>query len=149
ALTVYGGQLIAGGRFTEAGGVSANNIARWNGTAWSALGAGATDWVLAFGGDNGDLGAAGYFGSMDGLPASHLARWNGVNWSVFGTGLNDGVLDVAPTPGGELLAAGLFSTAGGMVSAGVARWSDSPPRACYANCDCSTVAPVLNANDFQ
>ena len=43
ALTVFddggGPALYAGGRFTTAGGVSANRIAKWNGTSWSALGA--------------------------------------------------------------------------------------------------------------
>jgi hypothetical protein len=38
ALTVYNGELIAGGGFTSAGGVSADNIARWNGSAWQTLG---------------------------------------------------------------------------------------------------------------
>ena len=32
------GDLVAGGQFTTAGGVTANNIARWDGTSWSALG---------------------------------------------------------------------------------------------------------------
>ncbi|MGP8217568.1 MAG: hypothetical protein ACLQQ4_18515 [Bacteroidia bacterium] len=40
ALTVYNGNLIAGGSFTTAGGNAANNIAEWNGTSWSALGSG-------------------------------------------------------------------------------------------------------------
>jgi len=34
------GDVIAAGRFTEAGGVSANYIASWNGTEWSPLGSG-------------------------------------------------------------------------------------------------------------
>ena len=34
------GNLYAGGDFTTAGGVSANHIAKWDGTNWSALGSG-------------------------------------------------------------------------------------------------------------
>src|SRR6476620_1794153 len=34
------GDVYAGGQFTSAGGVSATNIARWNGAAWSSLGLG-------------------------------------------------------------------------------------------------------------
>src|SRR5690242_256291 len=34
------GDLVAGGRFDTVGGVPASSIARWNGTAWSALGSG-------------------------------------------------------------------------------------------------------------
>ena len=34
------GDLYAGGQFNMAGGVSASRIAKWNGSAWSALGSG-------------------------------------------------------------------------------------------------------------
>ena len=44
ALTVFddggGPALYAGGRFTSAGGVAANRIAKWDGSSWSALGSG-------------------------------------------------------------------------------------------------------------
>jgi hypothetical protein len=45
ALAVSGSDLYAGGEFTTAGGISAANIAKWNGSSWSALGSGmgATD----------------------------------------------------------------------------------------------------------
>ena len=39
--------LFVGGSFTSAGGVSANNIAKWDGFAWSALGSGCDDSVRA------------------------------------------------------------------------------------------------------
>ena len=39
-LAVSGNTLYAGGAFSTAGGVQANNIARWNGTNWSVLGSG-------------------------------------------------------------------------------------------------------------
>ncbi|HWY99363.1 MAG TPA: hypothetical protein VNY36_09770, partial [Bacteroidia bacterium] len=37
ALAVYNGNLIAAGNFLYAGGVSASNIASWNGSAWQSL----------------------------------------------------------------------------------------------------------------
>ncbi len=37
ALTVYNGELIAGGDFNIAGGVDANSIARWDGNDWQPL----------------------------------------------------------------------------------------------------------------
>src|SRR5262249_22910409 len=40
ALAVVGSNLYAGGNFTNAGGVAATNIAKWNGSSWSALGSG-------------------------------------------------------------------------------------------------------------
>jgi hypothetical protein len=40
ALAVVGNTLYASGSFTNAGGISATNIAQWNGSNWSALGQG-------------------------------------------------------------------------------------------------------------
>ena len=40
AVAVVGGDVYVGGRFTKMDNVAANNIARWNGTAWGALGQG-------------------------------------------------------------------------------------------------------------
>src|SRR5512140_2140284 len=54
ALTVHGGGLIAGGSFLYAGGQPATGVARWDGTAWQALGDGLTD-VRSLGVWNGEL----------------------------------------------------------------------------------------------
>src|SRR5688500_16979329 len=40
SLAVMNGELYAAGKFSTAGGTSANRVAKWNGTGWSALGAG-------------------------------------------------------------------------------------------------------------
>src|SRR5205823_4896576 len=40
AIAISGSDVYAGGSFTTAGGVPANHIARWDGSAWSALGSG-------------------------------------------------------------------------------------------------------------
>jgi hypothetical protein len=47
SLAVSGPDLYAGGDFTTAGGVAANKIAKWNGSAWSALGSGMNSVVFA------------------------------------------------------------------------------------------------------
>src|SRR4030095_8157977 len=58
--TLPNGDLVAGGHLTTAGGVSANYIARWNGTSWSALGSGTNGNVYALTTlPNGDLVAGG------------------------------------------------------------------------------------------
>ena len=43
ALAVSGSTLYAGGDFTTAGGNTANYVAQWNGSSWSALGSGMDD----------------------------------------------------------------------------------------------------------
>jgi hypothetical protein len=47
ALCEFNGQLYAGGTFTQAGGNAAVGIARWNGSAWSAVGSGMNNHVDA------------------------------------------------------------------------------------------------------
>ena len=41
-LAVFDGQLYAGGVFLEIGGERVNNLARWDGSDWHALGKGLT-----------------------------------------------------------------------------------------------------------
>ncbi|XVJ60182.1 MAG: hypothetical protein HEQ23_12610 [Tepidisphaera sp.] len=91
---IYNGQLYIGGRFASVNGVSAPNIARWNGTVWQRPG------VLGNGGavsdvsslrvfDNGS-GARLYAGGYDIRPggiASTVASFNGTTWSRVGQNL--------------------------------------------------------------
>ncbi len=107
------GDLVAGGSFTTAGGVSVNSIARWNGTAWSTFGTGMSGGIQAYSTfvsalavlPNGDLVAGGSFSSAGGVTASGIARWNGAGWSAFGTGINGGyVAAVVQLPNGDLVA---------------------------------------------
>src|SRR5689334_24518190 len=47
ALLVSGSDLYVGGGFTNAGGVPASHIAKWDGSNWSALGGGLDNTVFA------------------------------------------------------------------------------------------------------
>ena len=60
------GNLYVGGSFTIAGGVFATNIAKWNGSTWSALGSGVGGevWALAVSGR--DLYVGGWFTTAGG-----------------------------------------------------------------------------------
>src|SRR3989339_40647 len=54
------GQLYAAGWFTNAGGVAAKYIAKWDGTSWTNLGSGMNSVVYALAsGANGQLYAGG------------------------------------------------------------------------------------------
>jgi len=73
-----GADLIVAGFFTSAGGAPANHIARWDGSTWSALGAGLNTSVGCIALDeNGDVLVGGYFTSSGATPLNHIARWNG------------------------------------------------------------------------
>ena len=86
ALAVYSDGLIAGGSFNTAGGVSANYIARWNGSAWQSLGSGINNGVnnvvTSLTVYDNQLVAGGYFTTAGGASASRIARWNGSIWQT-------------------------------------------------------------------
>jgi hypothetical protein len=77
ALAVSGNNLYVGGWFTNAGGVSAANIAQWDGRAWSALGSGVNDVVIALAIDEADhLFAGGNFTVAGTNVSPHIAQAN-------------------------------------------------------------------------
>ncbi len=117
ALAVFddgaGPALCAGGGFVTAGGLSVNGIARWNGSAWSALGSGVTNGAVhtLLGFDDGSgpaLYAGGDFEMMDGQFALGLAKWDGTSWIPLGsaTGFDFRTLAAFGDSGGPALYAG-------------------------------------------
>ncbi len=124
------GGVIAGGAFLWAGGLVANNIARWNGTAWSPLGTGTSSDVYSVAvAANGDVFAGGAFTIAGGSPSNNIARWNGASWSALGSGLPSsgwlGVNSLATLPDGEVMAGGHFWLAGSTSPETIARWDGS------------------------
>jgi hypothetical protein len=113
-----------------AGGISANGLARWNGTTWQAF-PGVSPfgtWAEAMTTFNGELVAGGY--SI--APYNGIARWNGTTWQTLGTGLvgipnvpNTGKAQALAVYNGELIVGGFFSTSGGIVTHSLARWNGS------------------------
>jgi PKD repeat protein len=73
-LIVYNNELYAGGGFTTAGGVSANRVAKWDGTNWHNLGTGVERVVVSFEIFNGELYAAADL---------YIYKWDGMNWSII------------------------------------------------------------------
>ena len=91
-----GPALYIGGQFGRVAGVTTHQVARWDGSSWSAVGSGMDNsfgptWVRALAvfddGSGPALYAAGAFQYADGLPANSIARWNGSAWSALGGGL--------------------------------------------------------------
>lgn len=121
ALAWDGTNLYAGGRFKIAGGASANRIAKWNGTAWSALGLGVHGYIHALAWDGTCLSAGGWFTSAGGVTADNMAKWEGSTWIPFGQGVN-GSVDALALNGPDIYAGGDFAVAGGVNASHVARW---------------------------
>ena len=134
AMTVFddggGPALYVGGFFGTAGGVTAHNVARWDGTSWSAVGApgaGFPSAVLTLAAYD-DGGGAKLFagGTLDvgGLPdEAAVARWDGTGWSALGglTGFSVEALLAFDDGGGSKLYAGGSLYQNGL-AIGVARW---------------------------
>lgn len=94
-MVVYNNQLVVSGRFTTAGGVSANHIASWDGTKWSSLGSGTNGKVTALAVFNGDLYAGGLFDTAGTVAATNIAKWDGQSWSALGDTLMGQVYTLA------------------------------------------------------
>jgi hypothetical protein len=115
------GDLVAGGRFGNAGSQSATNIARWNGTNWSQFGNGIGTYThgavtaLALL-PNGSLVAGAETIPASGVPVNTVQQWNGSGWSALGLPFGSRVQDLFVRANGELIAAG-----NGFVS----RWTGS------------------------
>ena len=98
-----GSALYAAGVFDMAGGVAVANIARWNGSNWSALGSGLDNQgrvVCAYNdgkSPQSDLYVSGVFRTAGGMPASHIACWYDHCATAVGTAMcfGDGSLATA------------------------------------------------------
>ncbi len=133
ALAVFddgsGPALFVGGAFTTVGGLTVNGIAKWNGTAWSALGAGLggttpeVDALAVFNdGGGARLYAAGKFTKSGTATVNYVAKWSGTAWSQVGTGLASQVNALAVWSG-SLYAGGSFTTVGSTNFNRLARWN--------------------------
>ena len=135
ALCEYNGELYAAGTFTSMSGIPVENIARWNGTSWSAVGGGITtasinDGVRKLIVFNNDLYAMGYFTGAGNVSAQNMARWDGSSWSSVTTFPANSQILSAEVFDGALYVGGNFTTVGSVPVNGVARydgisWSDA------------------------
>ncbi len=119
------GNLYAGGEFTTAAGITVNNIAKWDGSNWSALGTGVDGSVSALVFDSsGNLYIGGSFINADGIIVSNIAKWDSsaLAWSAVGTGVNSEVNALAFDSSGNLYVGGDFTTAGGLSCNYIAKW---------------------------
>jgi alpha-tubulin suppressor-like RCC1 family protein len=129
SIASINGDLYALGYFTEAGGVPANDIAKWNGSSWTNLGAGINlipyDLAAMAIGPNGDLYAGGIFTTAGGIAATNIAKWDGSTWTNLSTGIAGSVYALAIGANGDLYAGGGFISAGGTAANRIAKWDGS------------------------
>lgn len=129
----HSGNLYVGGLFTTAGGTSANNIAKWDGSSFSALGTGtatnggsnALIYEMALADDDTTLYICGGFHIAGGVTVHHVAKWDGSSWSALGTGADTAqygyALDLAPD--GRLYFGGSFTSVDSVAANYIACWN--------------------------
>jgi len=121
AFVVWEDRLVAGGRFTIAGGDAAQSIAFWDGAIWHPLGAGFETDVRALAVWRGQLVAGGDFQKTGSDSVAHVAVWSGSQWLPLGPGTDGPVTSLAEFQG-ELFVAGHFARAGTQPADDLARW---------------------------
>ena len=110
------GDLYACGTFANIGGVAAARIARWDGAAWNALGAGYpvnSARGMAFGLD-GILYVCG-----DNL---NIRSWNGAAWANVGGAANARQRAIGTAPNGDIYTCGDFITIAAVTMNRISRW---------------------------
>lgn len=119
------GNLYVVGSFVDLAGVAAcDGIAKWNGTAWSALGTpgplGVSEYINTIAIDADDnIFVGGDFANLDGIAeADGWAWWNGTAWaSVDGIALSSAAWTLMFDQAGTLYVGGAFTDADAVANA--------------------------------
>jgi hypothetical protein len=124
-FAVGNSDFVVGGDFTSAGATAATRIARWNGSAWSAMGSGLDAAPIAITAIAGEIVVGGSFTQAGGNAAAYIAKWNGSAWSTYREGMNTAVRGLTVMPGGQLFACGDFTYASRVTVNYVTKWDGS------------------------
>ncbi len=150
SLAVMDNNLYVGGSFTIAGESLINNVAKWDGERWIALGSGITggDYTsvhaLAVMGNT--LYAGGSFSRAGTLQVDNIAKWDGEKWSALGWGISGRVHALA-VHGDTLYAGGGFSIAGLIPANNIAKWDGERWVALGSGCRFGTVQALAVMGD--
>jgi hypothetical protein len=124
ALHLSAGTLYVGGKFTDAGGIaSADRIAKWNGSSWSAVGSPTEQItngeIFAIAVSGGKVYAGGTFTNAGTGGADNLAVWDGTGWKPFCTPPDQtiGNVKALQVVGPTLYVGGDFQDGAGIASA--------------------------------
>lgn len=138
------GNVYAGGFFRKADDVTVNFIAKWDGSAWSALGNGLGFFCSSVAVDAaGNVYAGGSFREAAGAPGNRIAKWDGSSWSPLGGGLNGDCSTIHIDALGNVYAGGRFNMAGGVTASNIAKWDGSSWSALGGGLDASFFPSVI------
>jgi hypothetical protein len=125
----HDGQYVyAGGWFTNADNHPAVNVARWDGSNWSAMGAGLNGSVFCLKMAGTNLYAGGIFQITNEVASHCLARWTGSSWSIVPGDFTPApglYVNAIETDGTNIFVGGQFGSVAGISSMNVASWNGS------------------------
>ena len=125
-MIFVGNDLYVVGSFSKAGNVTAINIAKWDGTNWSAVGNGVGD-VRTIGIYQNELYIGG--GPLlipNDTTIKSIAKWDGSNFVKVGDGIGDNAyVNSLAVINNELYIGGSFSAAGNVSVNNLAKWNGS------------------------
>ena len=164
ALAVHddggGPRLYVGGTFTQTANGPAARVAAWDGSSWSAVGAGIGNGVVhalasfpdPFGGPA-KLIAVGTFTLAGGAPANGVAAWDGTSWGPLAEGATPlpfalAVYDDHQGSGRDLYVGGAITAAGADAVGGIAKWEGCGGTGipfCFGDGSLASACPCANA----
>ncbi|MBI5825074.1 MAG: DNRLRE domain-containing protein [Chloroflexi bacterium] len=128
-IFISGTDVYAGGYFLDAGyDANADYIAKWDGSAWSALGATPLNsYVTAIAVSGTDVYAGGWFTNAGGdANADYIAKFDGSAWSALGAVPLGNAVHAIGISGTDVYVGGRFLDAGGDANADyIAKWNGS------------------------
>ncbi len=140
ALSVWNGQLVAGGVFSSPAPI----VAAWNGTGWFGLGDGLDGTaVVALAPWGNRLVCGGDFTGSGTTALRRIALFDGTGWSPLDGGVN-GLVRAVLGSGAAVWAGGDFTWADTLASSHVGRWDDP----LSAAPDGAPPAPVLLGDPY-
>ncbi len=126
-LAVSGSDIYMGGKFSEAGGISARNIAKWSGNSWSGLGNGIRgdmERVRAIGISGSEVYVGGGFNTAGEVAAHNVAKWNGRDWTALTIEAGGEVWAITVSGREIYLGSSSFKIPGGKMARGIVKWNN-------------------------
>jgi len=121
AIKRYRGNIYVGGAFTAAGNQYTPNMAKWDGAAWTSIGANGsvTDMEIY----NDELFVCGSFDSIAGIEAHNIAKYDGFAWTAVNTPSYMNGLNTLEFFNGNIFAGGIFSDSAGATPQNIAQYN--------------------------
>jgi hypothetical protein len=127
-LAFVGNTLYAAGSFTNVNGVTANGLAKWDGTSWSSVGFSGLAYALAVNGNN--LYVGGIYTNVGNVTTTNIGYWDGNAWHALGNGLGTAgtfipAVRAIAIKNGAVYAGGGFINSGSQFITNLAVWNGS------------------------